>query len=59
MLDLADKHFKVVITNVFKEQQEAIFKEIKENETVAHQIETTTKGKSFKNQIKTLELKGQ
>lgn len=48
MLTLADKHFKVVITNMFKEQQEAIFKEIKENETVAHQIETATKGKSLK-----------
>lgn len=46
MLDLAQKYFKVAIINMFKEQQETMFKEIKENETFARKIENTTKRKS-------------
>lgn len=45
MLDLADKYFKVAIINMFEEQQETMFKEIKGNiTTISSQIENTVKG---------------
>lgn len=60
MLDLADKYFKVAIINMFEEQQETLFKEIKGNiKTVSSQIENTIKGDPKNNWMKTLQLEGQ